>query len=97
MSVTESKCQFQASLQDNGNDVINFLKSGKSCQQYNRDRMDTCFETPKATTERVDNEIRKEQTGKKPKKHHGKFQKYQFDKDAFLKDINQKQPGSFIK
>ena len=95
-SLSESRRKFQNSLTDNGNDVNNFLKSGKSYNQYNRDRMDLCFESPDQAEKRMEEQLRKEGTGRKPIKHHANFGKYIFDKDAFLQNIREKPRGSLV-
>ncbi|CAG2210145.1 unnamed protein product [Mytilus edulis] len=44
-AVTVSKKKFEEVMKDERNDVTNFLSSGKSFNQYHRDRMTRCFES----------------------------------------------------
>lgn len=90
LSVVKSKNDFQSALTENGSDITNFLASNKSYNQYNRDRLDSCFESHTMANERVKHQINSNKH-KKPKKHHGNFENYQFNKELFLHEVKQKQ------
>ncbi|VDI63951.1 Hypothetical predicted protein [Mytilus galloprovincialis] len=95
-NLKETKQKMDDAFTDVGEDIHVFLASGKSFNQYTRDRMSTSFESKKSASKRVLSRLNKEKSGYKPKKHHGKFDNYKFDKDLFLQEIQQNPAGSTI-
>ncbi|CAG2243548.1 unnamed protein product [Mytilus edulis] len=96
-AVTVSKKKFEEVMKDDGNDVTNFLSSGKSFNQYHRDRMTGFFESKVRAEERTEKLIRQESAGKKKsKQHHGNFENYSFDRTGFLNEMTSKPSGSDI-
>lgn len=81
----------------NNNDTNNILASGKSFSQADRERMATYFinkdEAKLKTETKLEKELNKKQ---KPKKHHGNFSKYSFNRDLFLQELKSKEPGAII-
>ncbi|CAC5358358.1 unnamed protein product [Mytilus coruscus] len=96
-AVTVSKKKFEEVIKDYGNDVTNFLSSGKSFNQYHRDRMAGFYESKVRAEERIEKLIRQESAGKKKsKQHHGNFENYSFDRTGFLNEMTSKPSGSDI-
>ncbi|CAC5365492.1 unnamed protein product [Mytilus coruscus] len=96
-AVTVSKKKFEEVMKDDGNDVTNFLSSGKSFNQYHRDRMAGFYESKVRAEERTEKLIRQESAGKKKsKQHHGNFENYSFDRTDFLNEMTTKPSGSDI-
>ncbi|VDI25415.1 Hypothetical predicted protein [Mytilus galloprovincialis] len=79
------------------NDTDNFLASGKSYSEYERERKATFFIPKVEASTNVERRVQQEQKHRlKPKKHHSDFQKYSFDRDAFLLEVKSKEPGSIV-
>lgn len=71
-------------------DVQDFLSSGISYSQYERQRLKKYFETPESAKKSHEQKIKKINSGiKKIKKHHGKFENYQFEKESFLLEMQE--------
>ncbi|VDI42164.1 Hypothetical predicted protein [Mytilus galloprovincialis] len=80
--------QIEDSYKENDLDIEHLLASGKSYQQYDRDRLQTCFVSPADAEKKTKEEKQKESSGKKkPRRHYGPFNAYDFDKTAFLDEI----------
>ena len=96
-TIIESKKNIALQFKSNDLDVDHFLASGKSYNQYDRDRLFMFYEPKEDAEIKMNKRVEKERSGKvKPKKHHGSFENYQFDKDAFLTEIREKETGSSI-
>jgi hypothetical protein len=77
-------------LFDEESEVQDFLSSGMSYSQYERERKKKYFETPESARKSFEHKIKKINSGfKKPKKHHGKLENYHFDKESFLHEIKE--------
>lgn len=77
-------------LINNDTDAMNFLASGKSYSMYDRDRMSCTHVTKEVAEQHMVEKLEKEKSRKlKPKVHHGRFENYEFDKDAFLSELKQ--------
>lgn len=96
-SVREITTNISKAMTNNDNDVTLLLSTGKSYSQYERERLTLCFNS-KADAEKTRNDTNsKESTGKiKPRKHHGKYDSYEFEKEKFLEEIRNKPPNSIV-
>lgn len=66
-------------------DVMNFLASGRTYSMYDRKRINFKHVTKDVAEQNTVENLDKEKSRKlKPKVNHGKFKKYEFDKDAFF-------------
>ena len=84
-------------ITNNDNEVQNFLASGKSYSQLDRDRMSTFFEaTESARARSVLASRRIKEGSRKARKHVGNMDNYSFDRDAFLKYIRKLPRGSRV-
>lgn len=64
---------------------MNFLASGRTYSMYDRERINFTHVTKDVAEQNTIENLDKEKSRKlKPKVNHGKFKKYEFDKDAFL-------------
>jgi hypothetical protein len=82
---------------NNETEVQNFLASGKSYSQAERDRLCTFFEAKNTAKRRVIERSKEIKQGKKKaKKHTGNMENYQFDHEEFLKFIRNLAPGSRV-
>lgn len=69
---------------NNDTDAMNFLALGQSYSMYDRERMNCTHVTKDVAEQNMIEKLEKEQSRKlKPKVHHGRFENYEFDKDAF--------------
>ncbi|VDI28469.1 Hypothetical predicted protein, partial [Mytilus galloprovincialis] len=83
----KNKTQIIEAISVNDRDVENFLASGKSFKQHDRERMHL-FESKANAEEETKRRLEKEQKGQVVlKKHHGNFSNYTFNKDEFLVEI----------
>lgn len=86
----ENKTNIQNALFGATHDVERFLSSGTSYNQYERERLEKFFETSESAKELVEKKSKKIKLGlNKPKKHHGKFTSYVFNKQAFLLEMKE--------
>lgn len=64
---------------------MNFLASGRTYSMYDRERINFTHVTKDVAEQNTIENLDKEKSRKlKPKVNHGKFKKYEFDKDAFF-------------
>ena len=78
-------------------DVMNFLASGKSYNLHDSDRMNSSFVSKEKAKQKVENKLQTEKSGKsKSKVHHAKFENYDFDRDAFLDELQRFPPNKPI-
>ncbi|XP_071149927.1 uncharacterized protein [Mytilus edulis] len=85
-----------SALTDNDNDVRQFLTLGKSYKSHDRERM-IFFSTKEEARKITQKKLEQEQLGKlKPKKHHGNFDKYKFDRENFIEEISTIEEGQII-
>lgn len=93
----ESTKTIEQLIGKNENEVQNFLASGKSYSQVERDRLSTFFEASNTAKKRINETSEKILTGKKtPKTHTGTIENYHFDKEDFLNFIRNLAPGSKV-
>lgn len=93
----ENKQKMHRVISENSNDLHNFLASGKSFSQLQRERLETYYETPRGAKERTEKQTNKIKEGKtKLKNHVGKAQNYQLKKDEFIEFLQNVKPGSAI-
>lgn len=65
---------------------MNFLASGRTYSMYDRERINFTQVTKDVAEQNTIENLDKEKSRKlKPKVNHGKFKKYEFDKDAFYR------------
>lgn len=65
---------------------MNFLASGRTYNMYDRERINFTHVTKDVAEQNTIENLDKEKSRKlKPKVNHGKFKKYEFDKDAFFR------------
>lgn len=82
-TVNKSNRTIENLIINNETDAMNFLASGKSYSMYDRKRMN-CAE------QNMIEKLEKEKSRTlKPKVHQGRFENYEFDKDAFLSELKQ--------
>lgn len=94
--LTENTRSINKAIQNENEDVKKFLSSGKSYAQYERERKLYFTSKPKAK-ENMIVRVRKEMEGIcKPKKHHGNFDNYIFEKEKFLEEISSLSAGSNV-
>jgi hypothetical protein len=73
------------SIEENDKDATILLSMGKSYSQYERERLGLCYQSKSDAEKSMLKRNGQELDGKvKPKKHHGKYTNYCFDKDTFL-------------
>lgn len=93
----ESTKTIEQLIGKNENEVQNFLASGKSYSQVERDRLSTFFEASNTAKKRINETSEKFLTGKKnPKTHTDTIENYHFDKEDFLNFIRNLAPGSKV-
>ena len=84
-------------IESNDADVLNFLASGKSFEQYERDRLFTFnIDTEEAEKLMIKRCNKENADVIKRKKHHGHFSRYLFEKEKFLQDIRSLKPASHV-
>ena len=92
----ENKNKIQEATSIDDTDVNNFLSSGKSFQQHDRERM-LLFNTHDAAEKQTKMCLEKQRKGLLvQKKHHGKFENYTFNKDDFLLEIKSLVPNGIV-
>jgi hypothetical protein len=84
-------------IESNDADVLHFLASGKSFEQYERDRLFTFnIDTEEAEKLMIKRCNKENADVIKRKKHHGHFSRYLFEKEKFLQDIRSLKPASHV-
>ena len=84
-------------IESNDADVLNFLASGKSFEQYERDRLFTFnIDTEEAEKLMIKRCNKENADVIKKKKHHGHFSRYLFEQEKFLQDIRSLKPASHV-
>jgi hypothetical protein len=84
-------------IESNDADVLHFLASGKSFEQYERDRLFTInIDTEEAEKLMIKRCNKENADVIKRKKHHGHFSRYLFEKEKFLQDIRSLKPASHV-
>lgn len=97
MSIKKSKQNIEQLISNENIDVLNFLGSGKSYNQIDRDRFNTSFVSKEEACKLSQFNTDKEKSGKiKPKIHHGKFENYEFNKEEFMSEIKSYPPNKPI-
>lgn len=96
-SVRQTKQSITKSIEENDKDATILLSMGKSYSQYERERLGLCYQSKSDAEKSMLKRNEKELNGKvKPKKHHGKYINYSFDKDTFLKEMKQKPKNAVV-
>ena len=86
----ENNNKMQDTLYNENTDLDNFLCSGSSYSQYERERKKQYFETPESAKKITEKNSNKIKLGlKKQKSHHGNFENYNFDKKTFLLELKE--------
>ena len=96
-SVRQTKQSITKSIEENDKDATILLSMGKSYSQYERERLGLCYQSKTDAEKSMLKRNEQELDGKvKPKKHHGKYTNYCFDKDTFLEEMKKKPQNAVV-
>lgn len=97
MQTRENTNKINKIITNNENELQNFLASGKSYSQFDRDRLGMFFEKTQSARERTILTSKKIKEGvKKAKNHVGNMNNYSFDRQGFLTYMKKLPSGSKV-